>query len=78
MSVSEKTAEQPDYAYSYQVESLQNRMRQLETKIRLLISVLIDKKIVGEDFGKTLVSETKPDEVVDWFLKLQKEEGKNA
>jgi len=75
--MSEKTESQPDYARSYEVEGLRDRVRRLEGKVRMLIGILIDKKLIGEDFGKALVSETKPDEVIDWFLKLQ-EKTENA
>jgi len=76
--MSEKVAEQPDYARSYEVEGLRDKVRRLESKVRMLIALLIDKKVIGEDFGKTLISETKPDEVIDWFLKLQKEKKENV
>jgi len=48
---------------------LERRMARIETKIRLLIATLIDKKVIGEDFGKTLVSETAPDKKFKWLLR---------
>ena len=64
--------EEANYAQSYEVEGLRDRVRRLEGKVRMLIGVLIDKNVVGKDFGAALVSETKQyDEVVKWFLKLQ-------
>lgn len=50
---------------------LERRMTKLESKLKLLIATLIDKKVIGEDFGKTLVSET-DSKAIRW---LQKQKG---
>jgi len=53
------------------IRYLERRIERLNRKIRFLIATLIDKKVIGEDFGKTLVSETEESELIKWFKEVR-------
>jgi len=50
------------------INYINKRIDKINSKLRLLISALIDKKVLGEDFGKTLISETAEGKLIEWFL----------
>jgi hypothetical protein len=71
--MSEKAPATPDYAYRSDINYLNQRMASLETKVRLLVRMLLDKKILGEEAAKTFM-ETKTDsertaEIVEYYRK---------
>lgn len=56
-----------DYRY------LQNRMRDQGKKIRLLVRILVDKKIIGEELAKSFEETANTDEILQWYLNRQAE-----
>lgn len=73
MSV-EKEEEQP-WRDSY--DQLYKQYRDLEKKFALLLAYLIDKKILGEEFGKTFQQTVKKgnidtNELVQWYITKKK------
>lgn len=81
MSVSKEEA-QPNYItweeYQRSISYLKEDVRNLRKKVRLLVRILVDKKIVGEEVAKSIEESLKErnDPVLDWFLKgLEKPKG---
>jgi len=66
MSV-EKT--EPRYLTWDDLRWLQERVDRMGIKIRLLVRILVDKKIIGEELAKTF-EETSPDKekLLEWFI----------
>jgi len=50
------------------ISYLKEDIRNLQKKIKILVAVLVDKKLIGEQTAKAF-TETCPEEVVEWFLK---------
>lgn len=42
------------------------RITELKKKIRLLVRLLVDKKIIGEELAKSF-EETSSDELIEWY-----------
>ena len=62
---------QGDYRYlNSRMDSLQKEIDDIRKRLRLLVRILVDKKIVGEETARS-VQETKASdsEVIDWWLK---------
>ena len=85
----EKEAEKPvtqgDYQYlTRRLDRLEQTMydqyARLSKRIRLLVRILVDKKIVGTELAKsveeTLAEGEDLEKVLDWFLKSLEEEPK--
>jgi len=72
MSV-EKEAE-PNYItweeHRNSMNYLREDIRSLQKKVKVLVAVLVDKKLIGEQMAKVF-TETCPKEIVEWFLKKQ-------
>lgn len=51
---------------------LREDIRNLKKQLKIIMGVLVDKKLIGEQLAKAF-SETCPKEVLEWFLKKQKE-----
>ena len=76
MKETEATPTQGDYNYlSRRIQSLEERQRddyeRLNKRIRLLVRILVDKKIVGEEVAKS-VEETGKNSLVEWLLEQLK------
>ena len=60
--VTEPTITWSDYKY------LQERIRHAEEKIRLLIRILVDKKIIGEELAKSFTeSKVANPKILEWY-----------
>jgi hypothetical protein len=76
-----KPMTQNDYDYlSRRIERLSERQREqredherLSKRIRLLVRILVDKKIVGEEVAKS-VEETGKKDLLDWLIEQLKSE----
>ena len=67
----EKTASAVSH---YDIEWINRRLDKIETKIRLLTRLLIEKKIIGADIAKS-IEETSAEDLIDWYMKeVQKKE----
>ena len=74
--------------YRRDIQYLKEDVRSLRKKIRLLVRILVDKKIVGAELAKSVEETAKKDEILKWFLeeaqketpkyKIQKVKGKFA
>ncbi len=51
---------------------INNRVDDLRKKIKLLVRILVDKKIIGSELAKTF-EETVPSDILKWYLKDIKE-----
>jgi len=76
MKEEQATPTQGDYDYlSRRIQSLEERQRddyeRLNKRIRLLVRILVDKKIVGEEVAKS-VEETGKNSLVEWLLEQLK------
>jgi len=89
MSERETKAESPDW--SWDIRNLRDKINRIETdmseqisdlkkKIKLLVRMLVDKKIVGEETAKSVEESTPEDEklaeekLIEWFLEERKKE----
>lgn len=53
---------------------INRRLDRIETKIRLLTRLLIEKKIIGSDIAKS-IEETSAEDLIDWYMKeIEKKE----
>jgi len=79
MMPQEKTAPAPvtQDQFQNQLRYYDDQMQKMKTKIRLLVRILVDKKIIGEEIAKTFeeTNETnksplKPvtDELLQWYI----------
>jgi len=68
MSVTEKSSEWSFTQSEY--DWIQRRLGNVEKKVKLLIGLLVDKKVIGEELGDRLVEETTKDsDIIKWFLR---------
>lgn len=77
-----KEEETPNYItwdeHRRSMRYLEEDVRNLRKKMRLLVRILVDKKVVGEEVAKSIEESLKgrSDPVLDWFLKgLAKSKG---
>lgn len=84
MSEFTKSEEKPSADWSWDIKNLKSRMDRIEhdfqgqidalsKRVRLLVRILVDKKIVGEEIAKSVeesVAEDEEDEdkLIEWFL----------
>jgi len=71
MSITEKQAEAPQYCTIEDHNYLSKRIRDTNAKIRLLVRILVDKKIIGTELAKSF-EETSSKEILEWYLKNKK------
>jgi len=57
------------------IDWINKRIDRLHKKISLVIAVMIDKKIIGDELGKRIVQESaSDDDLIDWLMRtLEKE-----
>lgn len=71
----EKEAESPPCVpvdvYKADYEYLSKRIRTQDKKIRLLVRILVDKKIIGPEVAKSF-EETSSKDILEWYLKNEK------
>lgn len=67
----EKAEETINYATTEFVnnrfEYYNEQLRNANKKIKLLVRILVDKKIIGEELAKTF-EETVPSDILEWYL----------
>lgn len=49
-------------------EYLSNRIRDQSKKIRILVRILVDKKIIGPELAKTFEETTPNKDILEWYL----------
>jgi len=65
--------EKPRYLTYDDLEWTRKRIDKLERNMRLLIRLLVEKKIIGEELAKSFMETVDKNEVVEWYLKKDKE-----
>ncbi len=75
----EKAEAAPNYAtmdfVRRETEYNYEQIKDLRKKIKLLVRILVDKKIIGEELAKTFEETATPAEVLEWYEeKLKKTE----
>lgn len=55
-------------------EYYNEQLRNANKKIKLLVRLLVDKKIIGTELAKTF-EETVPNDILDWYLDKVVKEG---
>jgi hypothetical protein len=73
MSDAKSVAPQPRALTVDDMDWRDRRMAKLETKINLILAILVDKKLISEEVGKRLIMETATESKLDWLLKELKE-----
>ena len=61
----------------YNMDNVNDRINDLRKKLKLLVRLLVDKKIIGEELAKSF-EETMPSDILKWYLKDIKEGEKSA
>lgn len=57
------------------IEWINRRIDRLNKKISLIIAVMIDKKIIGDELGKRIVQESSnDDDLIEWLMSTLKKE----
>ena len=77
MAMSEKVTVQSYTADDFyrDIKYYDNKITMLEKKIKLLVRILVDKNLIGEQLAKTF-EETTPDnkELINWYMNCLKGE----
>lgn len=63
---------QPNYAYQSDVDYLRQRVTTLEARIRLLVRMLLDKKVLGDEAAKTFMEtseKSRVEQIADYYRK---------
>lgn len=68
MSMDKKESE---VSYS-DLDRVNNRIRNIDKKVRLLVRILVDKKIIGTELAKSF-EETSTKEILEWYENTLKE-----
>ena len=74
MAYNEKVVEAtPDYAR--EIKYINDRLTRIDNRIsnekkmfRLLVRILVDKKVIGDELAKTFEETQSSKELLDWFL----------
>lgn len=64
----------PEVTYS-DLDRINNRIRNVDKKIRLLVRILVDKKIIGTELAKSF-EETSTKEILEWYENTLKDKKK--
>ena len=72
----EKAQAAPNYVTYEQMRNemryYEEDMRKMKSKIKLLVRILVDKKLIGAELAKTFEETSSPNEVLEWYLDKKK------
>lgn len=60
--------EQPKYLTREDIRWMERRMENMQRQIRLIIRIMVDKKLIGEEIAKSFMETADKEAVLRWFL----------
>lgn len=71
--MSVKSEEQPRYLTREDIRWMERRMENMQKQIRLIIRIMVDKKLIGEEIAKSFMETADTEAILQWFLDREKE-----
>ena len=60
--------EQPRYLTREDIRWMERRMENMRRQIRLIIRIMVDKKLIGEEIAKSFMETADKEAILQWFL----------